>query len=159
MAAWVLRLQLGPTKQISLVQSGDRIYRNRKVEWFNNDAYMENCPFYIFKCDSLDSWQEEREIILLGAKKNNFVINIINPIPILLLNCWEGIILAPAFILLRKIMKLRIIFEFYFRKKNSENKSSCEKNKSQDISDMAAFSIKRKPQVGIIFISTRAEQG
>ena len=38
-----------------------------------------------------------------------------NPIPLLLLNRWVGIILAPAFILPCKILTLRIIFEFYFR--------------------------------------------
>ena len=43
----------------------------------------------------------------------------LNPIPLLLLNRWVGIILAPAFILLCKILTLCIIFEFYFRiKKN-----------------------------------------
>ena len=51
-----------------------------------------------------------------------FTTFIINPIPLMLLNCWVGIILAPAFILLHKIMKLRIIFEFYFRKKNNKIK-------------------------------------
>ena len=41
---------------------------------------------------------------------------IFNPIPLLLLNRRVSAKLAPAFILLCKILTLRKIFEFYFRK-------------------------------------------
>ena len=50
---------------------------------------------------------------------------LLNPIPLLLLKCWVSAILTPAFIL-----------------------------KSQVISDMAAFLIKRKPYVSAIFTLT-----
>ena len=50
-----------------------------------------------------------------------------NPITLLLLNRWVGIILAPAFILLCKIRRLRIIFEFYLRK-NKFHKTKVARN-------------------------------
>ena len=61
----------------------------------------------------------------------------INPIPLLWLNCWVSAILAPAFILLCKILTLRIIFEFYFF--FIKCCSKLWKNKSQLIWDMAAW--------------------
>ena len=71
----------------------------------------------------------------------------VNPIPLLLLNRWVGMILAPAFILLCKILTFGLFLNFTSEKKNSYNKSCSKlrKNKSQEKSDMAAFSIKRKP--------------
>ena len=47
-------------------------------------------------------------------------------------------------------------FEFYFRKKNFMKQKLLKtmKNKSQVISDMAAFSIKRKPLVSAILTLT-----
>ena len=58
--------------------------------------------------------------LFLTIKKLGFQIDPLPPLTLFrycMLNCWVSAYLAPAFILLCKILTLRIIFEFYFRKK------------------------------------------
>ena len=71
-------------------------FQSKEFEEFNNFAFIQE-----YFTDT-------------GGKSEK--LSNINPIPLLLLNRWVRAKLAPAFILLCKILTLRRIFEFFFRK-------------------------------------------